>query len=275
MRLFRIRDGVVAEAEGRTIRIGLSWDDIFRATSPAEAVLEATRTGTVRGPVEHAELLPPVGRQEVWAAGVTYIRSRAARMDESRASGASDFYALVYEAERPELFFKASPQRVAGAGQPVRIRRDARWTVPEPELVAAVSAGGTIFGFTIGNDMTARDIEAQNPLYLPQAKIYDGSCALGPGLLVAPELPTTTRISLDIVRDGQEVFRGQVTIAQLRRTPASLVEYLFRETSFSEGAFLMTGTGIVPPSDFTLVAGDSVRIAIDGIGELVNVVADR
>jgi 2-dehydro-3-deoxy-D-arabinonate dehydratase len=158
----------------------------------------------------------------------------------------------------------------------VRIRRDSRWNVPEPELVLAVNAAGHIFGYTVGNDMSSRDIEGENPLYLPQAKVYDGSCALGPGVLVSEETPgSDTTITLRIERRGQDAFRGTTTLAQLRRSPASLVEYLYKEASFPNGAFLMTGTGIVPPSDFTLQEGDSIQIDIAGVGRLVNVVGDQ
>jgi 2-dehydro-3-deoxy-D-arabinonate dehydratase len=277
MKLFRTRGGVVVEEAGFFHLLSLAWDDIFRADDPRKAIEVAMGdAGHPRAAFDESELLPPIGRQEVWAAGVTYFRSRAARMEESRAAGGGDFYALVYEAERPELFFKASAHRVVGSGQAVRIRRDARWNVPEAELVLAVTSAGRIFGYTVGNDMSSRDIEGENPLYLPQAKVYDGSCALGPGLVISSlPLEKDTAISLRIGRRGQEVFKGETTLAQLRRTPVSLVEYLYREASFPDGAFLMTGTGIIPPSEFTLQAGDEIRIDIAGVGELVNKVADR
>ena len=277
MKLFRTRSGVLVEDAGRFDLAALSWDDVFRADDPRVAI-EAARgsAGPGRAAFDESELLPPIGRQEVWAAGVTYYRSRDARMEESRAAGGGDFYALVYEAQRPELFFKASAHRVVGSGQAVRIRRDAHWNVPEAELVLAVNRAGRIFGYTVGNDMSSRDIEGENPLYLPQAKIYDGSCALGPGLLVSSEpLDKGTAISIRVGRREKEVFRGDTTLAQLRRTPASLVEYLYREASFPDGAFLMTGTGIIPPSEFTLHAGDEIRIEIAGVGRLINTVADR
>jgi len=277
MKLFRTRSGVLVEDAGLFHPVNLSWDDVFRADDPRRAIEAAMgAAGPSRAALDESELLPPIGHQEVWAAGVTYYRSRAARMEESRAAGGGDFYALVYEAERPELFFKASAHRVVGSGQAVRIRRDARWNVPEAELVLALSAAGRIFGYTVGNDMSSRDIEGENPLYLPQAKVYDGSCALGPGLIVSSmPLDKDTAISLRIGRRGQEVFQGETTLAQLRRTPASLVEYLYREASFPDGAFLMTGTGIIPPSEFTLQAGDEIRIDIAGVGRLINTVADR
>jgi 2-dehydro-3-deoxy-D-arabinonate dehydratase len=277
MKLFRTRSGVLVEDAGCFDLAALSWDDVFRADDPRvaiEAARGSARPG--RAAFDESELLPPIGRQEVWAAGVTYYRSRDARMEESRAAGGSDFYARVYEAQRPELFFKASAHRVVGSGQAVRIRRDAHWNVPEAELVLAVNPAGRIFGYTVGNDVSSRDIEGENPLYLPQAKIYDGSCALGPGLLVSSEpLDKDTAISIRVGRREQEVFKGDTTLAQLRRTPASLVEYLYREASFPDGAFLMTGTGIIPPSEFTLHAGDEIRIEIAGVGRLINTVADR
>ncbi len=277
MKLFRTRAGMLVEDAGLIRLVALSWDDVFRAADPRAAIEAALKAaGPARAAFDESELLPPIGLQEVWAAGVTYYRSRDARMEESRAAGGGDFYALVYEAERPELFFKATAHRVVGSGQAVRIRRDARWNVPEAELVLAVNAAGRIFGYTVGNDMSSRDIEGENPLYLPQAKVYDGSCALGPGVLVSSEpLDKDTTISLRIGRRGQEVFKGDTTLAQLRRAPASLVEYLYREASFPDGAFLMTGTGIIPPSEFTLQAGDEIRIDIASVGRLINTVAER
>lgn len=217
--------------------------------------------------------LAPIESQEVWAAGVTYFRSRTARMAESEVAGGGSFYDRVYNAERPELFFKAMPHRVAGPGETVRIRRDSQWNVPEPELALLVSPGGKILGYTIGNDMSSRDIEGENPLYLPQAKVYDRSCALGPAILVARgPLSSSTGIRLDIQRSGETVFSGCATLADMKRRPAELVDYLYRETSFPNGCILLTGTGIVPPDSFTLRSGDSIEIAIDGIGALRNTV---
>jgi 2-dehydro-3-deoxy-D-arabinonate dehydratase len=276
VKIFRILDGVLVQDAGRFFLVDLAWDDIFRSVDPCSEIEAAMHAASDRTGPSEAELLAPIGAQEVWAAGVTYYRSRDARMEESSRAGGADFYALVYEAPRPELFFKASPHRVAGPGQVVRIRRDSRWNVPEPELVLAVNAAGHIFGYTVGNDMSSRDIEGENPLYLPQAKVYDGSCALGPGVLVSEEMPgSDTTIALRVERGGQDAFRGTTTLAQLRRSPASLVEYLYKEASFPHGAFLMTGTGIVPPADFTLQAGDSIQIDIEGVGRLVNGVGHR
>jgi len=221
--------------------------------------------------------LPPIApleEQEVWAAGVTYFRSRTARMAESEAAGGMSFYDRVYSAERPELFFKSTPHRTVGPGAPVRIRHDSKWNVPEPELTLLVSPKGKILGYTVGNDMSSRDIEGENPLYLPQAKVYDGSCALGPGILVAAEpLPRTTAIGIEIRRAGAVAFSDRTTLEAMKRDPAELVQYLFRENTFPNGCFLLTGTGIVPPHEFTLASGDEISITIDGIGTLTNPVA--
>ena len=219
------------------------------------------------------DLQAPIGNQEVWAAGVTYYRSREARIQESKSAGGGDFYDRVYDAERPELFFKATPHRVVGPNGKVAIREDSSWSVPEPELALLVSPKGKIVGYTIGNDMSSRSIEGENPLYLPQAKVYDRSCALGPCILVAPEpLPSSTEIRLEIVRGAKNEFAGTTTLASLKRDPASLVDYLYRSNSFPAGCFLLTGTGIVPPDSFTLAPGDEIRIAVTGIGTLVNAV---
>ena len=219
------------------------------------------------------DLRAPIGNQEVWAAGVTYYRSRDARMEESKSAGGGSFYDRVYSAERPELFFKATPNRVVGQGEMVAIRSDAAWSVPEPELALLVSPTGKILGYTIGNDMSSRDIEGENPLYLPQAKVYNRSCALGPGILISSEsLASSTEIRLQVLRTGQDVFSGSTTLDSLKRDPATLVRYLYRDNVFPNGCFLLTGTGIVPPDSFTLNHGDEIRIVIDGIGTLVNFV---
>jgi 2-dehydro-3-deoxy-D-arabinonate dehydratase len=214
-----------------------------------------------------------VSSQEVWAAGVTYYRSRKARMEESKDAGGGDFYDRVYKAERPELFFKASGWRVVGPRKAVRIRSDAKWSVPEPELTLVINPAGKIVGYTIGNDMSSRDIEGENPLYLPQAKVYDGSCALGPCVLLSSEPLTESTIRLEIIRQASPVFSGTTSIKELKRDPKQLVEFLYRDQSFPRGALLMTGTGIVPGDDFTLQHGDVIKIAIDGIGVLENQVA--
>jgi 2-dehydro-3-deoxy-D-arabinonate dehydratase len=218
-----------------------------------------------------AKILAPVESQSVWAAGVTYYRSRSARMAEAKDAGGGDFYDRVYTAKRPELFFKSSPEHVAGPGQHVHIRRDAKWSVPEPELTVLLDAHGRIVGYTVGNDMSSRDIEGENPLYLPQAKVYDRSCALGPCILVGSgRLPKETPIGVEIERGRSKVFSGSTTLAELKRPIPELAEYLFSENSFPHGVFLMTGTGVVPPDEFSLAAGDRIRITIDPIGTLEN-----
>ncbi len=218
-------------------------------------------------------LLAPVDSQEVWAAGVTYKRSKIAREEESR--GAAQFYDKVYTADRPELFLKATPERVAGPERPVRVRADSKWSVPEPELALVIAPDGRIVGYTVGNDMSARDIEGENPLYLPQAKIYKGSCAVGPLVTPVAAMPPLAgvEIKLVITRGGRKAFEGATTLAQMARTPESLADWLFRENEFPHGAVLLTGTGIVPPDEFTLAPGDDVAITIAGIGTLRNPVA--
>ena len=272
MRLYRVQDGVLLERDGTSLLLEDDWDRLVNHEDLAGYLRRATGGA---GP-GNRRALSPIGSQEVWAAGVTYVRSRAARMEESKSSGGGAFYDAVYSAERPELFFKAAPWRVRGPDEPVRIRRDARWSVPEPELALVINRHGTIVGYTIGNDMSSRDIEGENPLYLPQAKVYDGACALGPAMLIAGEtLPPGTTIALTITRDGAPAFQGSTSLAQMRRTPEELVQYLYRETSFPHGAVLLTGTGVVPPDDFTLQIGDTVAITIPPIGTLENVVGAR
>jgi 2-dehydro-3-deoxy-D-arabinonate dehydratase len=275
VRLYRTKAGYFVEKGGQHFRIDrLDWDALV-----SQDDLHGTLSGLISGlrPVTSFDaggVLAPIGKQEVWAAGVTYHRSRGARMEESKDAGGGSFYDHVYSAERPELFFKSTASRTVGTGGKVRIRADAKWSVPEPELTLLVSPGGRITGYTIGNDMSSRDIEGENPLYLPQAKVYNGSCALGPGILVTAEpLTTSTEIAIEIMRGGQVEFAGQVALTELKRDPRTLVEYLFRDNLFPQGCFLMTGTGIVPPSTFTLASGDLIRITIEPIGTLENEVA--
>lgn len=220
------------------------------------------------------ELKAPIGTQEIWAAGVTYMRSKEARMEESKESGADVFYSKVYDAERPELFFKSTHYRVAHPGQKVNIRKDSKWNVPEPELTLFINSEKEIVGYTIGNDMSSRDIEGENPLYLPQAKCYDYSAAIGPCLWI-PDQPINpdTKINLHIERNGKTVFDGQISINQMKRSHSELAEYLTREMSFHNGVYLMTGTCLVPDDSFTLQVNDLIHIEIDGIGKLTNVVA--
>ena len=275
LKLFRTSDGWVVENEHGRFAVP---DDRTTALTTRDD-LAAHLASVTRGAAPLADraldrLLPPIDRQEVWAAGVTYFRSRTARMEESKVSAGSRFYDLVYNADRPELFMKAAAWRVVGSGAPVRIRRDATWNVPEPELALLISPAGRILGYTAGNDMSSRDIEGENPLYLPQAKVYDGSCALGPAILVQQDpLPASTAIHLDIRRDGASAFAGSTTLAEMKRDLTTLVDYLYRETSFPDGCVLLTGTGVVPPDGFTLASGDEIAISIDGIGTLRNIVA--
>lgn len=229
--------------------------------------------------IDHRNLIQdflqaPIQSQEIWASGVTYLRSKAARMEESKDAGGGDFYDRVYDAPRPELFFKATAHRAVGHGAQVRIRKDSKWNVPEPELTLFMNSGGQIQGYTIGNDMSSRDIEGENPLYLPQAKTYDKSAGIGPCIYVPDEpIPTDTEIKLEIIRRGTVVFKQSITIDQMKRGHKELVKYLFAECSFPYGCFLMTGTGIIPPDEFTLNIGDQVDIYIQHIGKLSNTVA--
>lgn len=275
MKLYRTDKGFFGEENNRFWRVEApSWDDLLREEDLRGRVLAAAQSSERLETLGGMTLLSPVSTQEVWAAGVTYFRSRSARMDESKDAGGGSFYDRVYVAERPELFFKASGTRVVGPFGEVRIRKDARWSVPEPELTLAIHSSGKILGYTIGNDMSSRDIEGENPLYLPQAKVYDGSCAIGPCLLLADgDLPKETAIGIRIQRDGADAYSGQTTLAELKRQVTELVSYLLRENSFPEGVFLMTGTGIVPHDEFTLAAGDRISISIENIGTLENVVA--
>ena len=280
MHLWRSKEGVIVSDGLHAVTVDNEWDALInrpdlvaylRSVLPAPSAAPSALAKFEKG--KPVEVEAPIGTQEVWAAGVTYFRSRTARMEESKDAGGGTFYDRVYDAERPELFFKAAPWRVRGPRAGIRIRRDARWSVPEPELALCVNARGEIVGYTIGNDVSSRDIEGENPLYLPQAKVYDGSCALGPGLYVtSAPLPPETVIALRITRAHTIVFEGQTTLSNMRRRPEELVEFLYRETSFPTGCILLTGTGIIPPDEFTLQSGDLVEITIEPIGTLSNVV---
>lgn len=267
-----VRPGIVDGAQvyysGTEPAGGLSA--LLHAPNPRAAAAAYHAGCTASIPLARAHLLAPVEEQEIWAAGVTYTRSREARERESE--GAARFYDLVYKAARPELFFKATAARAVGPGDAVRIRQDSRWNVPEPELTLVVAPDLRLVGFTIGNDMSSRDIEGENPLYLPQAKVYQQSCALGPVITLVEDLPPPDQVTirLTIHRGGQAVFDGSTTLAAMARTFADLLHWLGRDNSFPRGVLLLTGTGIVPPDDFTLAAGDSVTIGITGIGELTN-----
>lgn len=274
MKLYRTSHGTFIEENGTFYPVAAnSWDELLASTHLHD-LARAAIVGTGISSLNESTILAPIVSQEVWAAGVTYYRSRSARIEESKDAGGGNFYDRVYSAERPELFFKATGRRVVGPGTAVRIRSDAQWSVPEPELTLLVDPRGSIVGYTIGNDMSSRDIEGENPLYLPQAKMYDGSCALGPCILLSPEpLGPSTGIHLEIRRKSEPVFSASTSLAELKRDPNELVSFLFRDNSFPQCVFLLTGTGIVPDDDFTLAAGDVIRISIDGIGTLENYVA--
>jgi len=250
-----------------------SLSDILHSPNPVETANRLVDTLATSERFDGQTWLAPVDFQEIWAAGVTYKRSKVAREEESK--GAAQFYDKVYTADRPELFLKATPARVVNPGSPVRIRADAKWSVPEPELALVISPAGNIVGYTIGNDMSSRDIEGENPLYLPQAKVYKGSCAVGPLVTPLAAMPPleSVEIKLTIQRAGKIAFEGSTTLAQMARTTESLAEWLFKENEFPHGALLLTGTGIVPPDEFTLDHGDDVSISITGIGTLRNPVA--
>lgn len=270
IRIYRTEHGCTMEKGGAFVNVAdFSFDTLFRSEDPA-AFAEQAFAGGSDGAAPEGATLPPIGSQEVWAAGVTYFRSRTARMEESESSGGDRFYDLVYEAERPELFFKATPARTRGHLDKVCIRKDSTWDVPEPELTLAINASGNVFGYTIGNDMSSRSIEGENPLYLPQAKVYRGSCAIGPALAVCDPLAPETKIAIEIARAGEIAFSGDIEISQIKRSFEELAGFLYRDNEFPDGAFLMTGTGIVPGSDFTLASGDTVRISVEGIGTLEN-----
>jgi 2-dehydro-3-deoxy-D-arabinonate dehydratase len=271
MKLYRTNQGIIIEASEKFyLSNAANWDvyinqdnlfDLINTDIQSLAEISWNQEG----------ILAPIENQEIWASGVTYMRSREARMDESKDSGGADFYAKVYEAERPELFFKSTAARCVGTGEKVRIRKDSKWNVPEPELTLFMTSSGKIVGYTIGNDMSSRDIEGENPLYLPQAKSYDKAAAIGPCIYVPKEeISLDTQISIEILRGGNSMFSGSIAINRIKRKLTDLAHYLFREMSFPNGAFLMTGTGIVPDNDFTLLSGDVVNITIEGIGTLSN-----
>jgi 2-dehydro-3-deoxy-D-arabinonate dehydratase len=273
MKLYRTTNGIFVEHNDGFYPVKASdWTELICHPHMHSLVRDHIH-GTPVSHLDRSTILSPAVDQEVWAAGVTYYRSRSARIEESKDAGGGTFYDRIYSAARPELFFKATGRRVIGPGGNVRIRKDATWSVPEPEMTLFVNPAGQIAGYTIGNDMSSRDIEGENPLYLPQAKFYDASCALGPCILLTSDpLPTTTTIEIEILRADSSVYSGCTTLAELKRDPVDLVGYLFRDNSFPSGVFLMTGTGVVPEDDFTLAPADVVRITIEGIGTLENIV---
>lgn len=276
MKLYKTKQGILIEREEKRYLLkDQNWNTFLNDDSLHSKMIEATKANAPLTPaaISPDQLLAPIDSQEIWASGVTYYRSKIGRQEESKNTGAAEFYARVYEAERPELFFKATAHRTVGPGGKVVIRKDSTWNVPEPELTLVITSTGKIVGYTIGNDMSSRSIEGENPLYLPQAKTYDGSAAIGPCIYVteAP-LPPTTIIQLEIARKGAKVFEGTIEINQIKRKFEELVSFLYRECSFPYGSFLMTGTGIVPSSDFTLHKDDVISISIEPIGTLINTV---
>ncbi|OSZ77031.1 2-hydroxyhepta-2,4-diene-1,7-dioate isomerase [Chitinophagaceae bacterium IBVUCB2] len=278
MRIFKLNSGVLIDHNNQYYTVPISdWDNLINDDTIFLKLTDFLESGkaTKINSINEADILAPIGtQQELWACGVTYLRSKVGRQEESKLSGGADFYAKVYEAERPEVFFKATPNRIVGHRQKVKIRKDSTWDVPEPELTLVVTSSGKIIGYTIGNDMSSRSIEGENPLYLPQAKTYDQCAALGPCIFITDKpLDKSSLISLDIFRQENKVFEGTVALDQMKRTPEELVSYVYRECSFPGGCLIMTGTGIVPPNDFTLKSGDEIRIRIDSIGELINTVA--
>ena len=271
MKIYKTTSGIIIEAYEKFYRSDAkNWDSFINRNNLYD-FLTAEIQSLDEISWNYEGILAPIATQEIWASGVTYMRSREARMDESKESGGADFYAKVYEAERPELFFKSTAARCVGTGEKVRIRKDSKWNVPEPELTLFITSSSKIVGYTIGNDMSSRDIEGENPLYLPQAKSYDKAAAIGPCLYVPKEaINPDTMISIEIIRSKKVMFEGTISINRIKRKLTDLAHYLFREMSFPNGAYLMTGTGIVPDNNFTLLSGDVVNITIEGIGVLSN-----
>jgi 2-dehydro-3-deoxy-D-arabinonate dehydratase len=273
MLLYRTKLGPVVQVATEYYVIDMAWDLLINRPKISEFLLEVmgdlTASTKLTNALKHP--LPPLESQEVWAAGVTYFRSRTARMEEAEEAGGGNFYDRVYSAPRPELFMKATPHRVVGTGQTMKLRSDSKWIVPEPELVLVINSAAEIVGYTIGNDLSCRDIEGENPLYLPQAKTFDRCAAVGPAILISKIPPAKeTAVRLTVRRNGQAIVEDFTTLAQIKRGFEELVGYLFRDNSFPQGCLLMTGTGIVPPPDFSLQSQDIVEITIDGIGTLTN-----
>ncbi|WP_416307405.1 fumarylacetoacetate hydrolase family protein [Neptunicella sp. SCSIO 80796] len=278
MKLYKTASANLLELDGQYYTLPQkNWDTLINNDNLYQDLLSLSQSlhpMTNADTLINTQLQAPVQSQELWASGVTYLRSKQGRQEEANEAGGGDFYERVYEAERPELFFKATANRISASGEPIRVRADSTWDVPEPELVLVISASGKIIGYSIGNDVSSRSIEGENPLYLPQAKTYDGCAALGPCILVLEnELAMETQIHLSIEREQHPIFQESIAISQIKRQFTQLVEFLYRECSFPHGALLMTGTGIVPPGEFSLLPGDDVRISIDGIGTLLNPVA--
>lgn len=277
MRVYKTNQGILIENDNQYYLSTKDWDSFIADDDIYDNTLNLIST---LQPISNSDsllnggVLPPVGRQEIWASGVTYYSSREARIEESKDAGGGDFYDRVYHAERPELFFKSTAERAVGHKQDVRIRKDSKWNVPEPELTLVISPNAKIIGYTIGNDMSSRDIEGENPLYLPQAKSYDGAAAVGPCIWLSKEpISLESKIGITIIRNGKTVFEGETEVGRIKRKLTDLVHYLYKEMSFPYGSLLMTGTGVVPPDSFTLEHGDQINITIDAIGTLSNTVA--
>lgn len=281
MKLYKTTNGILLQNEQDAYLLQEEWDTLVNRKNLFGYLQELTTkaqpvTITEFADIVQHNILAPIGSQEVWAAGVTYMRSREARMEESKAAGGGDFYDRVYYAERPEIFFKSVAQRVVGNDDFVNIRRDSSWDVPEPELTLYINSFGEIQGYTVGNDMSSRSIEGENPLYLPQAKSYERSTALGPCLFVPAEpISKDTTISIVIRRGEAEMFKDEIQLNRMKRELPELAGFLFRELDFPQGCYLMTGTGMVPSNEFTLQPGDIVAITIEGIGTLANTVAKK
>jgi 2-dehydro-3-deoxy-D-arabinonate dehydratase len=275
MKLYKTKKGIFLKDENSAYKLDQQWDELVNRDGLYSYLSAQTKTTEkITGDAWQVGIQPPVGSQEVWAAGVTYLQSRDARVEESQTSGGSDLYKRVYDADRPEIFFKSAPWRVVGHGQDVAIRKDSAWDVPEPELTLFINSKGSIQGYTIGNDMSSRSIEGENALYLPQAKTYDKSAAVGPCLYVIDKpISQETNISIVIKRGDKALYEGTTPLSRMKRSLEELAGFLFRELTFPSGCYLMTGTCLVPPNDFTLQPGDVVEISIDGIGTLVNTVA--
>ena len=276
MKLYNTTQDILVEYNEQFYKIDDPWNETINDDQILHKLVDRLSD---LDPIENAqslienELKVPLHHGEIWASGVTYFNSKMARQEESKDAGGASFYERVYHADRPELFFKASAHRAVASGGKVNIRKDSTWDVPEPELTLVITSNGKIIGYTIGNDMSSRSIEGENPLYLPQAKTFDDCAGVGPCVYLTDEpLPSNTKIQMKVLRNNDVVFDEQTTLEKMKRKPQELVEYLFRECTFPHGCLLMTGTGIVPSTDFTLQSNDEIQISIDHIGTLINYV---